>query len=262
MSSGEPARRLATEPARRTHHISDIAHHFLTDAEVGQGPAAAFVWIVAASGPWPWTAPAALELARLTARDGDCTVHLAEDDAPPWTVRAHLGDGDGEVRLADPGETVVHGEGPLCWHLGPVAGDRLDDLAAARRAPGCRLPGVGREKGLDWCLEQGEVEAWSALLGLGRLVDILAPATIDLVCMPRMTPRSGRGRAVGTPGPESLSVLARRAGDACARDVEVHLLAPNMTAAARGAVLSAVHRKAIARAGAFCAGPDSVAPLA
>lgn len=243
---------------RRSHHIADIAHHFLAGMADDTDAGLPAVWIVASAGPWPWSASAVLELARLAARDSRRLVHLAEEDDLPWTVRSLLGEGDREVRLAYPGEPVAHGDGPLCWHLGPTTGDRLEDLAAARRAPGCRLPGDGRKVGLVWCVGYGQADGWTALTALGRLVAVVEPVRVDVICMPERLNRSGRGDGVSPPGATTLALLQERARDACAREVGVHVLAPHMSAAARGAVMAGLY----GRTDAFCAGPDRAAPLA
>jgi hypothetical protein len=257
MTPRESASRRPVAPARRSHHIADIAHHFLADE---RPETEAPVWVVAASGPWPWSAPAALELARLTVRRTGGGVRVAEDGDVPWSVRGHLGVGDGDLCLADPRDADAHGPDPLCWHLGPVAGTRLDDLAAARRAPGSRLPGDGRPRRLVWCVGYEEVDGWAPLLGLGRLNELLEPMGVDLLCMPG---RSGRAQGEAPPVPARLARLAERAGDACARHVAVHLLSVAMSVAARGAVIAAVHGREPegATGAAFCAGPDGIPPL-
>jgi len=243
----------------RSHHIADIAHHFLTGGEAA--PAAAEpVWVVAASGPWPWSAPATLELARLMARDSGGPVCIAEDSAVVWSVRGHLAADDRALEVLEASAEAVHRAERLCWHLGPVAGERLDDLLAARRAPGGRLPGDGRNRRLVWCLGHAEAAGWSSLLGLGRMCGLLEPVGIDLVCMPERGAREGAPTSADAPAPEVLSLLGERAADACLRAVEVHLLTGAMSAAACGAVVAGLRRREVVAAAPFALDPPRIAP--
>jgi len=234
--SSKPEGRL--ERAARTHHIADIAHHFLADGY--SSPAPAPVWIVAGSGPWPWSAPAALELARLTGRESAGPVCLAEDERVPWSVRAHLAAEETGLLVVGAEDPAAHGSGPLCWHLGPVDSNSLDDLAAARRVPGCRLPGDGRDKVLVWCIGHGEVSREDHLLLLERLSGLLNPQRVEVLCVPENL-RPG-DRAGSRPAPSATVVLdlAGRAAEVCALPVAGHLLTGAMSIAARNAVLTSL----------------------
>lgn len=247
-------------PVRRTHHIADIAHHFLGDDRASGRPVPA--WVVAASGPWPWSAAAALELARLARPQAGQPALLAEDERVPWSVAANLSARDGEITLVAPGDAAAHGPGLAVWHLGPVDEATLDDYEAARRVAGCRLPGDGGRGPLVWCVGHGEAAGWSTLPVLERLVRLLEPKRLAVVCVPELPPVGGRPNRSTAPDPAAVRSLAARAQEVCGRPCDGHLLTGNMAPAARNAVLALVHSTVADGPAVICAGPGRERPLA
>jgi hypothetical protein len=244
---------------RRAHHIADIAHHFL-----GEGaPVASPAWIVAASGPWPWSAPVAVAFARLVAAESGERVRLAEDPDVPWSVAAHLASVPAdEVVRVDPSARDAHGDAPLCWHLGPVDGRVLDDLTSARRVPGCRLPGDGRAPVLVWCVGHAEVHGWAPVEPLVRCAALLGPRRVELLAVPDRARPPRRGRRPASPSPEAMEELARRVAEVGPAPAGARVLSGEMTVAARADVLARVHRKAGRETPVICPGPDPLANLA
>ena len=187
---------------------------------------------------------------------------MAEDDRVPWSVHVHSCEDMTDLLLVDPQDPVAHGKGALCWHLGPVDGKRLDDLAAVRRVPGCRLPGDGRAKVLVWCVGHGEAAGWASLVPLERLTGLLGPRRVEILCVPERPRVGGRAEMGPVPDAEVVRTLALRAAEVCAQPVSGHLLTGDMSVAARNAVLARMHPDPVGRPVAICAGPDADPPLA
>ncbi len=125
--------------------------------------------------------------------DGRCLGACWRRPGTPWSAREHLG-GDARVRVLGAADfpQAPTTAGGLCWHLGPVGGDRLDAWAAACRLPGCALPTAGRRSHLFWCVAAETAAALSPLMDLARLAGLVEPARVDLLVAPR-APGPDRG---------------------------------------------------------------------
>jgi len=229
----------------RKHHIASVAHHFLAGGgEPGaRAPAAAVV--VAAAEPLPLTAFVAAGAARSAALAGRRRWGLLEDDAAVWSAATHLADDGWVHRLPAAGfERLRQPERGLCWHLGGIGDAGLDAWAAVGDLPGCALPTAGRTSRLLWCVAAEAAGQLAALGPLARLVDLLAPATVDVVVAPRTWPH--RRAAKGAAGPlvdSALGRLQERAAAVSARPARVGCVTGDMNAPAAAAIVTDLLRR-------------------
>ncbi|MCP4571971.1 MAG: hypothetical protein GY838_06415 [bacterium] len=202
-------------PHERSHHIADVAHHFLADART-EAPC------IFVAGPAAGTG-LALELAAGWARAAGGTVGFV--DSAPAAAEIEAERLTGVVRRA-PDDPDRPGESALFWHLGHPDRRRLDDLDAVGRVPGAGLPGLGRRRRILWCVAPGVADAWHPLIGLGRLTGALHTGGTALVV--------GPGNRAAT----ELESIRARAGAAIGDDASLVILPEAARPGARAATLA------------------------
>jgi len=231
---------------RGPHHIASVAHHFLGEADAARPGAGPRAVAVAAAESLPVTAFVAAGAARTGAVAAGAPWGLLEEEGTPWSTREHLGD-DARVHLLGAAAFArqAPAAGGLCWHLGPVGGDRLDAWAAACGLPGCGLPTGGLAPHLFWCVAAEAATALAPLTALARLAGLLEPARVDVIVAPRGWPRRGTGGAATAVGDGVLARLRHRVTEVCGRPVRLGVVAPGMgTAAAAALVTGLLHADA------------------
>lgn len=230
--------------ARRSHHIDEIAHHFLSGQEetVRAGSPPAFADVAVATpgqGRAAACAAAGLAVATIAAGLGSC---LVEDQDVPWSAFSFLG--SAELRRP-PAELVADlprglraglidppAPAPRAWLRWRLLGEAsLPNLAAWEIPSG--LPGAARAATPDWaalvwCVAPHEAVLPETQQALQRLVDLLSPGRLEFLVLPdAWDARPGGWRLVGRrrdPGWRNLAHLqevARAAAGGIPTDVRV-----------------------------------------
>lgn len=212
----------------RSRHIDAIAHHFLSDGEPGPGPALVCRDIaVATPGCGRLAACAAAGLGLAGARHephswGSC---LVEDEALPWSAFSYL---EGAAPASLPPEAAADlpegvrsrwlpgrgGDGAMTrgwlrWRLlGEAAATSVANWEAGRGLPVSACAAGPRWASLVWCVTAGGAAAGEGRLG--RLVDLLRPARVEILVVPEAWDAlPGGGRRSVRPGEARVSRLPR-----------------------------------------------------
>lgn len=239
----------------RTHHIDEIAHHFLTGdgAQVADKLPAVSEVAIAAPGPGRAVACAAagLAVAAGTIGLGSC---LVEDDSVAWSSCSFLGQARPPAlppalaadlppgvrcRRVDDGELA-----PRSWVRWRLLGEASADTLAAWEVP-CGLPAAARARlprwdALVWCVAPHDAVLAGAQQALRRLVALLEPPRVEFLVLPESwDARPGSWRLIGgrsDPGWRNLAHLQEVVRAAAGERQAVVRLLPDVAAAGGEAV--------------------------